>query len=354
MATTQDALRGNVVGTAERAAPIGGVRFDWTMVVVTAWLIGGLFIDGWAHNHRQVDTSFFTPWHAVFYSGYLACAVALVGAMLLNRSRGYSWGRALPAGYELSLAGIAIFGAGGVGDLVWHTLFGIEVSTEALLSPTHLMLATGMALIASGPIRAFWKRPTRKSEITLRSYLPLILSVLLFYSLFTFMMQFAHPFVNSWTIEGTRRPGGDADLRMVATIIGMITQAGLFTGLILMLIRRWTLPLGTFTLIFALNTLMMATQKDQWRFVPVGLITGAVVDFLLWRFKPSSVQRNAHRLFSFAVPVIFYGLYFLVLWQTTGMWWSIHMWGGSLVLVGVAGLLLSYLVVPPMMPADEA
>jgi hypothetical protein len=38
-------------------------------------------------------------------------------------------------------------------------LFGIEKGTDALLSPTHLMLALGVLLAASGPFRAAWLHP---------------------------------------------------------------------------------------------------------------------------------------------------------------------------------------------------
>jgi len=43
----------------------------------------------------------------------------------------------------LSLLGVAIFGLSGGVDFLWHSLFGFEVDTEALLSPTHLSLAIG-------------------------------------------------------------------------------------------------------------------------------------------------------------------------------------------------------------------
>jgi hypothetical protein len=35
------------------------------MSLLSAWLVGGLFPDGWAHAHGRVDQSFFTPWHTV-------------------------------------------------------------------------------------------------------------------------------------------------------------------------------------------------------------------------------------------------------------------------------------------------
>src|SRR3972149_4428666 len=125
----------------------GGIGIDCQVVVLSAVFVGGLFLDGWAHAHGRVDQSFFTPWHAVFYAGYAAVASALVTSLLRNRARGYPWRRALPAGYGLSLLGALIFGVGGVGDMIWHMLFGIEAGVEALLSPMHLALGLGLGLI---------------------------------------------------------------------------------------------------------------------------------------------------------------------------------------------------------------
>jgi hypothetical protein len=46
-------------------------------ILLGAWLIGGIFIDGFAHNSGVVE-SFFTPWHAVLYSCYLVTAMWMI------------------------------------------------------------------------------------------------------------------------------------------------------------------------------------------------------------------------------------------------------------------------------------
>lgn len=49
------------------------MRFDRVMLACCAWLVSGLFIDGWVHFHLVSATeTFFTPWHALLYSGFLA------------------------------------------------------------------------------------------------------------------------------------------------------------------------------------------------------------------------------------------------------------------------------------------
>gem|GEM_PF-3537078 len=40
-------------------------------VLLAAWMTAGIFIDGWAHINLTPLETFFTPWHAVFYSGFL-------------------------------------------------------------------------------------------------------------------------------------------------------------------------------------------------------------------------------------------------------------------------------------------
>src|SRR5215467_14227459 len=75
----------------------GNVRFDWIMVLVISWGIGGLFLDGWAHTNVPQLETFFTPWHAVLYSGYLAVATILVIKTISNLTKAEARQRASAA-----------------------------------------------------------------------------------------------------------------------------------------------------------------------------------------------------------------------------------------------------------------
>src|ERR1041385_1355884 len=123
------------------------IGFDLTAALLGAWLLGGIYTDGWAHNHIHVET-FFTPWHAVLYSGFLANLIFYAVTATRNRRNGKPL---IPEGYRLAVIGIAIFAVSGVGDLIWHTIFGIEVSVSAGFSPPHLGIMVGTGLIVSGP-----------------------------------------------------------------------------------------------------------------------------------------------------------------------------------------------------------
>jgi hypothetical protein len=331
---------------------IGAIRFDRKMIALICWFLGGIFLDGWAHNHGLVDKTFFTPWHAVLYSGYAACAAYLVVTVFINHKRGYRWQQAIPGGYELSLLGAPLFLIGGVGDLVWHTLFGFEVGIEPLLSPTHLVLAFSGLLIMSGPFRAAWRRADCGTKQGWATLFPAIISLIAILSIFTFFTSFAHPFVQTGLVTDTNI--GDGDKSRGATAI--LLQAGILMGVILLALRRWRLPVGTMTLMLTLNIALMSVfgHEDQYKLIPLAAFSGVIADVLLWRLKPSVTRPDALRLFAFAVPVVFYLNYFVpIMLHNHGISWSIHLWLGSTVMAGIVGLALSYLLVPPRGPNEQ-
>jgi hypothetical protein len=336
--------------------PAGGSRFDWAMVLLLTWFLSGVFLDGWAHNHIPELESFFTPWHAVFYSGYAVVTGFLIVALLRHRRRGFPWRHALPAGYELSLLGAMIFFAGGIGDMIWHELFGVEADVEALLSPTHLILALGGSLMMGGPFFAAWRRPEAEFPMARwKSLLPTLLSLTFLLSLWTFMTQFAHPLVDPWAAIGFRPPAPTrhvAFLRQALGIASILLQTAVLMGPVLLTAMRWRLPYGSLALVFGLNALLMSFMHDQYRFIPAAMAAGFAADALRHWLKPSALRPGALRWFAGGGAAIFYGLYFVTLLVTSGIVWSVHLWGGSIVLAGVVGWLLSYLMVPPFQGAS--
>ena len=136
----------------QNAAP-RSLALDYAVGICGIWISGGFFLDAWAHGHVPVE-SFFTPYHAVFYSGMLALVITVGAFILHSRRLGYAWPDTIPRRYRVALLGIPIFVAAGFGDMLWHRFFGIEVGVDALLSQTHQVLGLGIFLVASGPIRS--------------------------------------------------------------------------------------------------------------------------------------------------------------------------------------------------------
>jgi hypothetical protein len=338
----QSALSGSRQG-----ALIGGLGFDRVMALLCAWFVGGLFLDGWAHGHGLVDKTFFTPWHAVLYSGYAVCALALLVAIGLNRRRGASWSQAIPAGYLLSLMGAPLFLVAGVGDLIWHTLFGFEVGIEPLLSPTHLLLAFSGLLIMSGPLRATWGRSEPLGSNSWRTLLPALISLLAVFSVFTFFTNFAHPLVD-YRLVSLASGNGNKSWGTASILL----QAALLMGVSLFALRRWRLPFGAFTLLFTINAVLESVlpSHNQYWLMLCALLAGLVADLLNRNLRPAPSRLEALRLFAFVVPVVYYLGYFITLMLLGGITWSIHLWLGSSVMAGVVGLVLSYILLPPASP----
>jgi len=347
-------------------AAAGGVRYDALIAGLCLVFQAGAYLDVWAHAHRPELETFFTPWHAVLYSGFFAVAVATAAPLVLRRrAPGAPWSAALPAGYDLSAIGVLVFFLGGMLDMLWHVVFGIEVGVEALLSPSHLVLAIGATLLLTGPLRAAWRRHEASAPW------PAVLSLAFLLSSLMFWTQYAHHLGRPWPAMDFRpvaaefpliapdllfrnaQPNQSIYMAHALGVASILLQAGLLAAVVLLAVRRWgpALPAGAFTVVLGLAALMFGFARDQLIQVPGAIVAGAVADVLLRRLKPSAARSAALRTFAFAVPFVYFALFFATLALTGGVWWAVSLWSGSIILAGMIGWLLSWLVVPAAVPA---
>ena len=338
-------------GKTLQAKRVSGLYFDWLINVLCAVFVGGLYLDGWAHNHGRVDESFFTPWHAFFYSGYLLVAIAFIAAVVANISRGYPLALSIPDGYRLTGVGLFIFAAGGVGDMVWHILFGIEGGVEALFSPTHIMLGLGIGLTVTGPLRAGWNR--KDALENWRELGPAVASLATFLATLTFFMMFFFPVTVLLGTPGTGSGYFRDDVGKVAGLVGATITAAALTGPLILTLCRWRLPLGAVSTVLCLS-ILGATILDYERSLMIWLAIGMAVpalalDYLAWRARPSS-NPNSVRWLAPAIPLLLYGGYYAVLMPTVGSTWSVHMWTSTIVIPTMVCWLLSFLLLPPRNP----
>jgi len=322
-----------------------GKRFDWLAIAAIEWLGIGLFADGWAHVNRLPDT-FWTVWHAIFYSGFAAIAAVVVGATILRRPQAPSWRAAIPRGYLASVAGAGIFAFGGLFDMAWHVTFGVELGNDALLSPSHLVLAVGGALLASGPLRADLRRQDRGPSLLAR--LPMALSLTAIFSLLTFFTLYADPYS---PLHGAKFSGLSDDV-VFHGLLGMFVFSALMVGVILFAIRATTLPRGTLALLLGLNALSMLLMHSRGpveitaSLIGVAVATGVVGEVLLAGLRPAAGRTLALRAFATLLPLTFWTLYFVAVFFLRGIGWSFTFVSGAVVLCGAVGLLLSYVAVP--------
>ena len=51
-----------------------GQRDDLVTTALSGWVVAGMVLDAWAHQNVSQLETFFTPWHAVLYTGFMAMA----------------------------------------------------------------------------------------------------------------------------------------------------------------------------------------------------------------------------------------------------------------------------------------
>jgi hypothetical protein len=129
-------------------------RRDLVTELLGVWLLLAVFLDGWAHLNLPSLETFFTPWHAALYSGMVATAAWTAVVIWRNRAPGEPVWQAVPRGYRGTAVGVILFATAGGLDLLWHELLGIEISLDALVSPTHLLLGFSLFLILGTAVRS--------------------------------------------------------------------------------------------------------------------------------------------------------------------------------------------------------
>jgi hypothetical protein len=309
------------------------------------WTILGLFLDGWAHSHQKPE-SFFSPWHAVLYSGFTAAALWANHIVWRRRNPARPLLETMPPGHLASLLGFVLFGIGAVGDLIWHEIFGIEENVEALLSPTHLLLLAGGAIALSAPLRRMLRAET--VEVSRKEFLPALLSLTLLTAVSAFFLGYLSPF-GTTAVEFSNATTHTHDLSLITPAIGEELREnwalGSFFVTTLVLVfpalfvrRHWKTPTGTFVFLYSFLLLLQTGLGEfkQWPLIFIGVIVGVVVD--------ASIQRDLPGwLLGALVPLMAWSTYFLVFELQTGVGWSPELWAGATLMAVLLGGLIGTL-----------
>ncbi|MFY9718877.1 MAG: hypothetical protein WAK16_04465 [Candidatus Cybelea sp.] len=332
------------------------LALDYAVGVCGVWISGGFFLDAWAHGHVPVE-SFFTPYHAVFYSGMLALLITIAAFVVHSRRLGYGWRESVPRCYRLALLGIPIFIAAGIGDMLWHHLLGIEEGLDALLSPTHQILGLGVFLVASGPIRSVLEQ---RGATTLARQLPLAFGLATWLILTHFGTAYAFdPGAGRTNAAPPISPFTPHYLTALAIgyykiasgVLIVLFQSTLITGFALWLVSRIAPAFGMLTAIFVLGNVPAAaafTNETPLLAVTLAqsLIAGLLADLFVARYDPNPVPAKApiFRGFAVALPLTYIGIYLLGTLLRDGLWWDWNVALGTWIWSGVCGFALSLLI----------
>jgi hypothetical protein len=332
-------------------------REDLISVILGALLVGGALTDAWAHTNRlSTLESFFTPWHALLYGGFGATALWTFAVAYRRRALAPRWWRdAWPAGYEIGALGVVIFMASGVGDMIWHTLLGIEAGLDAALSPTHIGITVGATLILTSALRSWWANGSAPDRAVSG-----IVSLALGTTFGGLLLENASALLSSAPTQVYDHVYLSPS--HLAAVLGMSKY--LFTTTVIvvpvLLAHRRRATFGTTTAVVGFSALFLMTQVE-WPRVPaiaaVGAVAGAAVaDLVLVRLDARRGADAPLRLpiAGAVIAACVWSGHLLGLQLADALRWPIELWAGAVVLTSALSAVLGGLAARPLPPVTAA
>lgn len=229
--------------------------------------------------------SFFTPSHTVLYAGIgILSLSSIVGIALMLKYRELKKsGLTLP--FKLLIIGSLISIISGPSDYIWHETFGLD----GFLSPTHLMLITGMLIntlaVAIGLVRlnSFVKTGT---YYQLERIFLIPAMVALWLNLMSYVYMFALPISNGELFNFNLNPIAES---LIALVFLPLINSGLF---LLVLKKTHTFGMasaiaaGVILLTAFTNILPSQSLSNLLPFYLLAIIPFVLVDMLTYGKLP--------------------------------------------------------------------
>ncbi|MGP4095351.1 hypothetical protein [Nonomuraea sp. KM90] len=323
-------------------------RTDLVTALFGVWFGVGLMIDAWAHSNLAELETFFTPWHAVFYSGFAVVSGWIMWQVWRNVRAGRQGLAAVPPGYLAGLVAVPAFAAFGFADMIWHTVLGIETSLDILFSPSHLGLVVTMLLIITTPLRSAWNAPDVGASPSLGRLLPALIGLAFATTLVSLFLSYgdAMQYRSLRIVEAFSSADGQGASRLA---LAMVVTNVIVLAPVLFLARRWALPFGSVTVMYAIGILMPGAQT-QFENLPMLLsfvAAGFVSDLLIRWLRPSGARRGAYWTFAGLSAFATWSLYIGVASATGGGLPGVpELWTGAPIIAGLIGLALGALMLP--------
>jgi hypothetical protein len=357
MSATPAAIPGTRVRILSESA-----LFVATLVGFLIFEVGG-HVDVWYHQHYGFAIESFLTWpHALLYAGWIAGTAPAAMYLFESRSLRVPRSEMLPEGYPVVLLFGAAFGAAGLFDLIWHTLFGFEVTQETLISPSHIgiIFTAGLGFVGFAWVAISRWRRAQAGHFLADLVVAISVGILLRHSLYTLL--YSQPFDADYASGGAIAghvfgfSGITAwrdETAQVAGISGVILYSMLLSLFVVVPLRRLRLASGALAVIVLWNAAFSALGiPEMWIYLPAAL-GSAVVGEILWAAMGRGALggrdgRRGYWMIGFAVPATQFILYFSIMAAFGGgIVWSLALWAGMPILAGLYGLIASGLAIPP-------
>lgn len=325
------------------------VEPPWLLALMVANTVAAVGLFGDIARHVSLGfvdpgaSDFLSSWHLVLYGGVAGVAFVLGGFAVAHGPR------APLALLPSASGGLATLTAGGILDAVWHEVYGIEASFQALVSPPHLVVFAGLVMLMLAPVSAVADGPSMPLDVLRSVVLALsVTSLLLVISLFTGYLtpliggsEFqAGAYVES--LVGTSYLDYDTSRGLAMTL-----WFGTLASLVVVVVRARTAPvMGTWTLGFGLlGAAPLFVSGDVALPLTVALTVFGVVSDL------GATRRRPHPLATGLAAASMWAAMFAVIGARDDLLWGRELWGGAIgtgFLVGTAvGAAVRWVTSPP-------
>ncbi|HEX7258176.1 MAG TPA: hypothetical protein VF242_08955 [Nitrososphaeraceae archaeon] len=237
--------------------------------------ISGTSWDVTSHLMFKPET-FFTPSHALLYSGIGLITIATVLITFLYIKNKHSiTNTSAKSSFQLLLIGSVVSIISGPADYLWHQTFGID----GLLSPTHISLMTGMLITSIGVVigLARIKIPSTKKNSNLEPLRKIALIpafAALWFTIIWYVYFFSLPFSNGDSFNFNLNP-------YLASIIATLFLP-LFGSIIFFIASKTMSRLGA---VSAIGGLVIITNFFSNIFSTDGILFSSI----LWYFPLSFI-----------------------------------------------------------------
>ncbi len=274
--------------------------FKFSMIILIFASIGSLMQIGAGNwdvtlHLLLIPDSFFTPSHTLLYAGIgiLSLSAIIGGALMIKYIELKESG--LTISFKLLIIGSVLSIISGRSDFIWHETFGVD----GFLSPTHLMLITGMLIntsaVAMGLVRlnSFVKSGTLY-QVGRIFFVPAL--VALWLNLISYVYIFALPISNGELFNFNLNP-------IAESLIALVFLPLINSGLFLFVLKKThtfgiasAIAAGVILLTAVTNILPSEALSNLLPFYLLAIVPFVLVDLLIYDKLPLGNKLSSNKL----------------------------------------------------------
>ena len=357
---------------------IGEKFYDPIVLLLGLWCLAGLLIDAFAHIAGSVDDTFFTPWHAVWYSGsaaygaYIVYAIVPEGGMRQLVSEPFKTVNGIESHHKPGVYGIVVFAVSGFGDLIWHETLGVEENTDILLSPTHIGLFVGLIMSVTAPVWSAWAKAS-SGRNGLRSQALIVFGLGAAWTVLLLMIRYANLWIaplQNYCYSPVNSFCGNPSYNTALEIglQSLFLQAALTSVVVALFLKRWRPERGAMFLLFMFHAVGVWVYSEfdaQLLWMGVTLALLAEIGMLAYKKIGAHVYISLVAASQVVVLLVF-SLADAARLTNTRYWiegvnlhvvpfgWSVHSTFGAIVVCALIGWITSVVAMSPAVPiADD-